>query len=199
MTVKNPTKWKGMKYPDSEMVGLVFRFARPSESGLNALDVGCGPGRHMQVLVDMGYNAVGFDIDPEMCQIARSNGFDAMESDAAQFVAPTPLALAVCWGFVMVVEDAPKIISSWQADTVVVDWRAEDSSAATWAGNERLDENRFRLKNPGHVLHGQDYYFHSLDQCEIPGYERVYCQRVCRTIAEDHNVWYQTVHKKRLA
>jgi SAM-dependent methyltransferase len=194
---KNPKKWMGMKYPDSELVGLIFKFARPMSEGLFAIDAGCGSGRHLKVLEDVGYKAMGIDADPNMCRTARENGFDVLETDAQSFQPLGPISLAVCWGFMMLVDNGPEIVASWQSDIVIVDWRSIENTCLSWAGNEKISDHKFRLHNPGHILHEQEYYFHDLDQCELPGYRRVHWQQVSRLVGGENNVWYQTVHRKQ--
>ena len=192
----NPVKWVGMKYPDSDLVSLLYRHARPSPAnrGAAAVDVGCGAGRHLRVLEDLGYAAIGLDSDPTMCRQARQNGFSVEELDAREFRPGAPLALAVGWGFMMLLRDGPALLASWAPAIVVADWRSHGNSCLRWPGNQAQPDGAVLLRNPGHVLHEQTYYFHELDACQLPGYRRIAWQQVTKRSAEETNEWFQTVH-----
>ncbi len=45
------------------------------------LDVGCGPGFSMEVLLDNGFNTIGIDLSEKMVKEAKKNGFDALVAD----------------------------------------------------------------------------------------------------------------------
>ena len=196
----NPRAWQGMKYPDSDVVGLVHRHARPGRdvpAGALALDVGCGPGRHVRLLSELGYRAVGLDSDPEMVAVAQGNGVEAVLASAADYRPAEPPALALCWGFMMLVADGPALIAGWQPALVIADWRSPRNDCFQWPGNEPQPGGGRRLHHPGHTLHGQVYFAHELDQCELPGYERVHHQIVTRATPTDRHEWIQTVHRRR--
>jgi SAM-dependent methyltransferase len=192
----NPTKWYGMKYPDGELVGLLFRFARPESAGLTAVDVGCGAGRHVRLLDELGYAAVGLDSDPKMVEQARHNGVAASAGDVAAFRPEPPPHLVVAWGLMMLVKDAPAIIGSWRPAVVIADWRSENNDCLNWPGNQPQADGSIILGQPGHTLDGQRYFFHRLEQCELPGYRRVHWQRLAKTTSAERNEWYQTVHRR---
>lgn len=194
--MSNPTKWYGLKYPDSDLVGLVFRFARPSAPGQPAIDVGCGPGRHVKLLAEVGYDACGLDNDPKMIEQATANGQSARVADLITFRPAEPPGLVVGWGLMMLVPDAPALLAAWQPGCVIADWRTEHNTCLTWPGNQKLPDGRTLLSQPGHTLDGQQYFFHTLVECEIPGYQRVHWQRVTKTTAGETNDWYQTVHRR---
>ena len=42
------------------------------------LDVGCGPGRHARALVERGIVALGIDLTPQLVDLARFRGVDAL-------------------------------------------------------------------------------------------------------------------------
>lgn len=54
------------------------------------LDVGCGPGRHLEALAERGVRALGIDTSPAAAQIARRRGAEVLLADV--FDAPLPLA-----------------------------------------------------------------------------------------------------------
>jgi SAM-dependent methyltransferase len=66
----------------SDLVSLIHRFARPGhdfEASMPlAIDAGCGPDRHVRLLQDIGFRAVGIDDDPEMCAVAPQDGVEAL-------------------------------------------------------------------------------------------------------------------------
>lgn len=199
--VANPVAWRGLRYPDSDVVGLVFRFARPGRDfdtpQPRAIDVGSGPGRHVRLLCELGFEAYGIDRDAEMCQTAQENGVATVLGDIAEFTPPEPLDLALCWGFAPLVSDAPRLMARLGARIVIADWRTGENSFVTWAGNEPLPTGGQRLCNPGHILHGQVYHHHAAAECELPGYDRIHMQRVTRSDANERNDWYQTVHRRQ--
>jgi len=200
--VENPAAWRGMRYPDSDLVGLLFRFARPGRDVPNgrpfAVDVGCGAGRHVRLLNEMGYRAVGIDIDPEMCAAARHNGVDVLQVAVEEYRPPTPPELVVCWGIMMLQPQVAEIVSGWQPLIVIADWRAPSSSCFQWPDNTPVpgQPGWVRLCRPGHVLHGCVYRSHRLCDCQIPGYQRVHWQRSARQTKEDRHEWWQTVHRR---
>ena len=190
----NPGKWLGMKYPDSDLVGLLFRHARPKTPGLLAIDVGCGAGRHLKLLEEMGYQAIGVELDSQAHQYATANGFTVYQAEAAQFVPPRPPTLAIGWGFMMMTHAGPAIIAAWRPEIVVADWRTRNNTCYSWQGNQPLEHGGVRLHNPSHLLHGQTYCFHDLDECHLPGYTRLACQTITKNNGGEVNEWYQTVH-----
>lgn len=46
-------------------------------NGVDVLDVGCGNGQEGKALVEKGCNVVGVDLEPDMVDVAISNGIDA--------------------------------------------------------------------------------------------------------------------------
>jgi SAM-dependent methyltransferase len=195
--VANPQKWYGMKYPDSELVGMLFRFARPAGPGLAAIDAGSGAGRHVRLLLDLGYAAVGVDADEKMVELARQNGLDVRHARLEEFHPPASPDLVVAWGLMMLVPGGPQIIAEWKPRIVVADWRCDDSECAHWKDNQVQSNGAIRMRQPGHTLDGQTYFFHRLDECELPGYERIHWQRITKTTAGETNDWFQTVHRRR--
>jgi len=202
MSMKNPAQWRGMRYPDSDLVGLVFRYAKPGrdlpDSAPRAIDVGCGNGRHVRFLNEVGYRAFGIDIDPQMCETARDNGVEVLQIAVEQYRPVEPLGLVLCWGVMMLVPQIPEIVAGWNADVVIADWRTPNNSCFHWPGNVPLPDRPgfVRLNQPGHILHGCEYRSHQLSECQLPGYERIHWQLVVRETADEHHEWWQTVHRR---
>lgn len=64
------------KYPDDRVVANVIRFVhslKKSDLILRGLDVGCGVGRHMRLLQDLGFDAYGIEYASNVCDIVLSN------------------------------------------------------------------------------------------------------------------------------
>ncbi|MEO8207364.1 MAG: class I SAM-dependent methyltransferase, partial [Chthoniobacterales bacterium] len=63
-----------MLYPDERATAIVARHFSPREknAGKRALDVGCGGGRHLKLLLDFGFDTYGLDYIEEACVEARS-------------------------------------------------------------------------------------------------------------------------------
>jgi len=193
----NPAEWLGMKYPDSDLVGLLYRYARPApDARMTALDVGCGSGRHLAVLRDLGYQAIGIDSDPVAVANAEHNGLDAVLCDASEYNPRTMPDLVVAWGFTMIVPHAQEIIAGWAAGLVVLDWRSRNNTWAHYAENEWLPDGRVRIARQGHILNGQAYRISTPHECELPGYERIRFQTVTKHDGKECNEWYQTVHRR---
>ncbi|WP_169942957.1 class I SAM-dependent methyltransferase [Campylobacter sp. RM15925] len=49
---------------------------------VNALDIGCGRGEWLDLLLENGFKAKGIDIDDDMVELSLSKGFDVEKSDA---------------------------------------------------------------------------------------------------------------------
>ena len=50
--------------------GVSIYFERSFPAGTSVLDIGCGSGRDLRILLDMGYDACGIDSSPEMIKSA---------------------------------------------------------------------------------------------------------------------------------
>ena len=51
-------------------VGFIEKFLNSKEDKI--LDAGCGTGNHAKILQDKGYNIYGFDLSPQMVEIANT-------------------------------------------------------------------------------------------------------------------------------
>lgn len=188
-------KWLGMRYPDSDLVGLLYRFARPENEGLLAVDAGCGPGRHLKLLIEAGYRAVGIDSEPRMCRIARANGFDVEDGELTTFRPSEAVSLLIAWGFTPVCQSAAEDLAAMGAGMIIANWRSMDNDCRNWPQNRPVAENGYLLNNPGHTLDGLTYYFHELADCQFPGYQRIHWQCMTKTDQAETNQWWQTVHR----
>lgn len=195
-----PRAWQGLKYPDSDLVGLLYRYARPGRDvpaeSPRAIDVGCGPGRHVKLLADLGYQALGLDNDEEMCRIARSNGVKVICGPAQHYHPPQAPDVVVAWGFMMLVANGPQLVASWGPTIAVVNWRSPANTFFGFAENITLPSGAVRVQRTGHTLDGQEMFAHDLTACQIPGYQRIHDQLVTRTTDGEQHAWYQTVHRK---
>ncbi len=52
--------------------------------GAKILDLGCGSGFSMEVLVEKGYKTVGIDISEKMVELAKKAGYEALKADAKE-------------------------------------------------------------------------------------------------------------------
>jgi 2-polyprenyl-3-methyl-5-hydroxy-6-metoxy-1,4-benzoquinol methylase len=52
----------------------------------NVLDVGCGRGEFLDLLREQGISAKGLDLNPEMVEVCRSRGLDAVAADARSYL-----------------------------------------------------------------------------------------------------------------
>lgn len=195
-----PTLWYGMKYPDSNLVSLLFKFARPTNTDDTAIDVGCGPGRHCRLLEDMGYQVIGIDSEPRMCATASKNGIvDVRCISFDEFDAPPNIGLAVCWGLTMCSSRPSKhvaeSIAAWQASLVILDWRSKKNSSYLFRDNTQLLDGGMHINNSKHILFNQDYYYVDETECQLPGYDRLYLRKVTVQKNDEVDEWYQSVHQ----
>jgi len=64
--------WEGTRDHDvSQNLDAFCRHLPPSTEKRRVLDFGCGPGRDLKQLTDLGHVAVGLDGCPEFCKMAR--------------------------------------------------------------------------------------------------------------------------------
>ena len=159
----------GCDTPDSDLVGLVYRFARPTEPSHTAINVGCGSGRHIRLLAEVGYGRWDWTTIRRWrrwpSRTARLHNMPTL----AGFRPPERPHVVVAWGLMMLAANAPPALASWQPNIVVADWRTENNTCLTWPGNEKSADGSVLLRKPGHTLDGQRYLFHTLDECRLPG------------------------------
>jgi 2-polyprenyl-3-methyl-5-hydroxy-6-metoxy-1,4-benzoquinol methylase len=60
-------------------------FPNPNGSG-QIVDIGCGRGEMLQVLIEAGYDVVGLDINQEMIDTCRSKGLPVLQEDGISFL-----------------------------------------------------------------------------------------------------------------
>ena len=56
----------------------------------NVLDVGCGRGEFLDLLRDAGITAKGLDLNPEMIEVCKARGLDAISADARSYLSGLP-------------------------------------------------------------------------------------------------------------
>ena len=59
-----------------------LRTQQPQQTSLHALDLGCGRGEWLEVLLEAGFNAQGIDLDAGMLEACHELGLPATEGDA---------------------------------------------------------------------------------------------------------------------
>ena len=97
-------------YPDERLVALLARrFAADGGGGgegRRALDVGFGAGRHLRLLLDLGFETHGIEYTPEALEAARESlDPDTLArvaslslADYRRFRPPAPFDVVVAWG-----------------------------------------------------------------------------------------------------
>jgi len=60
------------------------------EGQSNVLDVGCGRGEFLGLLKEKGVSSKGIDLNPEMIEVCRARGFDAIVADARSYLQGIP-------------------------------------------------------------------------------------------------------------
>jgi SAM-dependent methyltransferase len=86
-----PGRWRGQPTPEEERI--LGEVVGP------ALDVGCGPGRHVLALARMGVPALGIDISPLAVTVARDRGAAVLQRCVFR-----PLPLAEAWQTVLLLD-----------------------------------------------------------------------------------------------
>lgn len=66
-----------------------FQALPPKLQRLPVVDVGCGRGEFLSVLEEKGFTAVGIDMNADMVQRAKENGFTAVQNDALTYLRET--------------------------------------------------------------------------------------------------------------
>ena len=67
----------------------LWRFPPPGEPG-RIIDVGCGRGEMLALLEREGHEAVGVDPDPDMVEVCRDQGLQAVAGDGIHFLSQLP-------------------------------------------------------------------------------------------------------------
>lgn len=198
MNNKNPKKWSGLKYPDSDLISLIMKHVDPIDRDGIAIDIGCGAGRHVKLLNDIGFDAFGIDSDSSMINICKNNGINAFVSDITKFKYDKPIKLVIGWGLNMLVENVNEIIANnLSPEYLIMDWRSpDDNSCYNFNDNIFITEKKVIIKKENHTLNNLEYIFHRKEDCIVPGYELVYMQKISKKNDLETNSWYQTVHKK---
>jgi SAM-dependent methyltransferase len=86
-----PSRWRGQ--PTLVEERILAEVAGP------ALDVGCGPGRHVLALARRGVLALGIDISPVAVSVARDRGADVLQACVFR-----PLPLQGAWRTVLLLD-----------------------------------------------------------------------------------------------
>lgn len=60
-------------------------FPKPDGSG-KVVDIGCGRGEMLEVLIEAGYDVAGVDLNDEMVEICRSKGLPVVKDDGIHFL-----------------------------------------------------------------------------------------------------------------
>jgi SAM-dependent methyltransferase len=90
-TLLEPRRWRGQPTPEEEQI--LGQVVGP------ALDVGCGPGRHVLALARMGVRALGIDISPLAVTVARDRGATVLQCCVFR-----PLPLPDAWRTVLLLD-----------------------------------------------------------------------------------------------
>ena len=188
--------WRGLKYPDSDVVGLIARSV-PLRSGL-AIDMGCGSGRHTRLLDDFGFDAIGVESDPVTCEIALSNGVSAVCGSFEDYRPTERPALILAWGLAPLgnIVDFEEKIAALQADYVICDWRTRNNSFAAYPDNQQHADGTLTVHREGHVLDGLHYRLRDEADCVLPGYERLLIRTITKREGDEVNEWYQTSFRR---
>lgn len=193
------TTWHGVRYPDSELVSLICREV-PRQG--TALVAGCGHGRHVKLLNELGFEACGVEADRDAAAVARSNGLAVTYGRLQDYQPTEPLQLVVAWGLMMLPEaGSAAMVADLQAAWIIANWRTAENSFCHDAGHEaglRFDANGIatvHIESNDH-LNGLTYHVFEPEACVFPGYERVTMRHLRIEQDGEIHAWYQTVHRR---
>ena len=96
------------KYPDDRVVAHVIRFLRSSTTkvcNFKAIDIGCGAGRHIKLLNDLGFDAYGIDYaenveDVVIQEFPSINKNNIFHGDYRNYNFSIKFDLIISWGVV---------------------------------------------------------------------------------------------------
>ena len=187
------------------------RFVTPHvPPGGDAVDLGCGNGRHARYLLDHGFDALGVESDPIMLAACRAAGVPTFAGRLQDFRPPRPPRLVLAWGLMMLPElgDARRRVADLGGGWVIADWRTRGNTFLLDAETEQdaAGVRTLTVRRRGHHLDGRRYRVFDESACHLPGYDRVHLQ-CCRLTehatplaapdGREVHEWWQTVHRRR--
>lgn len=193
-----PYKWREMRFPDSNLVSLLHKIE--PRSGY-AVDIGCGSGRHVKLLNDIGFNAIGVENDEKQLSLCHENKIDVINAALEDVTLQKKPVLIVAWGVSPLgnVTDFAQNIGRFDATWLVIDWRNQENSFYSAKDTIHHKNGLMTIGASGNHLAGLNYRIHKKNECHIQGYDRIFIQKV--TIDRQENglqqvtSWYQTIHK----
>ncbi|MFA9478451.1 class I SAM-dependent methyltransferase [Phycisphaerales bacterium AB-hyl4] len=198
--------WRGVRFPDSDLVSLICKHLPSEHRRGGAVVVGCGNGRHVRLLGELGFDAQGIDVDPQMIADAQANGVRAVHGRLEDYVSDQPINLLVAWGVVMIadIDEPTRQLARLDARYVVINWRTPENTFALQAKSrgdwhdEAPGVARCRIADGvSEHLQGLTYRVHDATACQLPGYDRLALRTVTITSDGETNAWHQTVHRRR--
>lgn len=191
-------KWIGLRYPDSDLVSLLYRAIPISERKGNAIDVGCGSGRHVSLLNDFGFSTIGIESDVESYEMARSNNINVIKASLENYIAKDPIKLMLFWGVTPLgnVVDIKSEMTKFKPKYIVCDWRTPLNSFLNFPANSKLGNKEVIVRQKDHTLDGLHYRYHDRIDLDIEGYKKTLFRTITKEDTEEVHQWYHTVYER---
>lgn len=110
--VEGPACDPHVRRSDGSQASLRF-FDRDCGPGQRVLDVGCGSGEHLRILIARGCDAVGVDRDPQILADLKRQGLAVVAGRAEQLPFPNASFDAVICSVVVPYTDERRTIAEW--------------------------------------------------------------------------------------
>ena len=164
-------------YPDDRVVSFLARNlkAEPDVTGLKALDIGAGSGRHVKLFLDYGVQSWGIDYSEEAANVCNTilqdcPGFKgALNGDFRDMDFKTRFDFIVAWGVIFLTPKAEIIESMKIMKTLLTDrGRAiinfRDKENWFYGLGEEIDHDCYILDERAGPYEGICYTFLNLDE-----------------------------------
>jgi len=169
-----------MGFPDSVLATLVGRHIRDlriaddtNSHRYSAVVLGCGGGRHVKMLLDMGIqNVMGMDSDPDMVSQCLKHSVPVRCTDITK--EPVPQChTVIAYGIAMVIPNLNLILARTCADQIIVNLRTPADPLVNLIQAPQVYPEcvEGEILCPGHTLHELYYYLYA--DMHIPGYRQV--------------------------
>lgn len=165
------TRLKTLLYPDTDVVRLVSRYrSQIGDRVGRALDIGCGSGRHVKLLIEKNFHTVGLDFSTAAVDVANETfsnvpGFEkVLHADYRTYDFPHRFDVVLAWGVVFLVPPSQMIANlkrmlelCTDEGVVLFDLRTKDNWF--YGLGQEIEEDSFMLDHRAGPYEGLLYSF----------------------------------------